>query len=72
MTAEKINQYLRLFLYGMAGFIFVGTLVELIFEEHTNSPVQYIPFVLGILGLLGVLLVFWRPQRVLDGRKHRQ
>jgi len=45
----------------MAGFIFIGTLVELVLEEHTGSPTQYIPFVLSILGVLGVLLILWRP-----------
>lgn len=63
MNSQQVNQRYRLFLLLLAAFIFVGTVVELWFEEHTESAVQYIPFVLSGLGLVAVTAVLLSPQR---------
>ena len=38
MTDTLVLARLRLFLLGLAGFLFVGTLVELVFTGHTHFP----------------------------------
>lgn len=63
MDAELINHRLRLFLLALAGFIFVGSVVELALAGHTESPVQWIPFVLSGLGLVAVTAVLAWPGR---------
>ena len=63
MEAELINHRLRLFLFVLAGFIFVGSVVELALEGHTQTPVQWIPFVLSGLGILAVTAVLVWPGR---------
>ena len=63
MTAETILHRLRLFLLALVGFLFVGTLVELVFTEHTDKPVQFVPFVLCGVGLFTVGMALVRPQR---------
>jgi hypothetical protein len=47
----------------LAAFIFAGTLVELVLEEHNKETLQYVPFILCILGLLVILAVLRRPAR---------
>ena len=63
MSPELVNHRLRRFLFVLAGFIFIGSIVELALEGHTQSPVQWIPFVLSGLGLVGVTAVLITPQR---------
>ena len=63
MDAESINHRLRLFLLALAGFIFVGSVVELALEGHRASPVQWIPFVLSGLGIVTVTAVLISPAR---------
>lgn len=58
-----VEQRLRLFQLILAGFIFIGTPLELWLTEHFESPPQVIPFILCGLGLLAVMVVLWRPQR---------
>jgi hypothetical protein len=63
MDAQNILKRLRTFLFAMAIFLFTGTVVELIFQEHTEEPLQFIPFILCGLGVVTVALVLWRPTR---------
>ena len=58
-----IERRIRLFNLWLAGFIFVGTPVELWLTDHMGSFVQWIPFILSALGVLGVLAVLLKPQR---------
>jgi len=63
MSPELVNHRLRRFLFVLAGFIFIGSVIELVLAEHTQSPVQWLPFVLSGLGLMGVTAVLIWPQR---------
>lgn len=65
MSAENITQRFRLFLMTLSAFILVGTVVELWLTEHTKSLVQGMPFILAGLGLLVILVVFFRPHRAM-------
>lgn len=64
MDAQTLNHRFRLFLLGVAAFMFVGSLAELYFAEHTESPVQLLPFVLAALGLIAIVAVYLRPQSI--------
>jgi len=59
---ELILQRLRTFLLLLAGFLCIGTIVELSLIEHWDDLPQVLPFVLCGLGLVVVLLVLIRPQ----------
>lgn len=61
MTA--IEQRLRTALLLIAGWICMGTPVELLLSKHTKSSPQIIPFVLCGLGLAAVIAALLRPQR---------
>lgn len=63
MNAEIVVRRLRLFLLNLAAFILIGTVVELWFSDHLESPVQLIPFILCGSGLLAVTTVLVYPQR---------
>ncbi len=63
MNADTILFRLRLFLLLLAGFLFVGTLAELVFLNHTAQPVQFMPFVLCVIGIVAVAAAVLRPQR---------
>ena len=63
MSAELLVHRFRLFLLTLSGLIFVGTVVELLFIEHTESLVQWIPYILAGLGLLAIAGALLRPQR---------
>jgi len=63
MTAKIIEQRLRLFLLSLAGFIGAGTIVELGLAEHTQSLIQFLPFVLCGLGLAAIIAVLLRPHK---------
>ena len=54
---------LRRFLLVTSALLFAGTLGELWLINHTEDPVQFIPFVLCGLGLLVLLVVRFRPRR---------
>ncbi len=54
---------LRRFLLITSALLFAGTLGELWLINHTEGPVQFIPFVLCGLGLLVLLVVRLRPRR---------
>jgi hypothetical protein len=63
VSADVILARLRRFLLVLAGLLFVGTLTELGFTNHMESPVQLIPFALCGLGILAVLAALARPSR---------
>jgi hypothetical protein len=63
MNADTILSRLRRFLLALSSFLFMGTVVELSFSNHTKEPVQLIPFVLCGLGVIAIVLAWLRPQR---------
>ncbi len=63
MNADNILLRLRRFMLALAGLLFLGTLTELFFIEHTEEPAQFIPFGLCALGLVMVALALLRPRR---------
>ncbi|MCB0182207.1 MAG: hypothetical protein KDI62_28545 [Anaerolineae bacterium] len=63
MSAELILKRLRLFLLGLAIFIFAGTVIELWFTNHMESAIQLIPFGLAGLGILAIGAALIAPQR---------
>ncbi len=63
MTSLTVEERLRRFLLGVAVFIFVGTILELWFEEHTEGWIQLIPFGLSILGALVAGVALYVPGR---------
>ncbi len=65
MSEQTLLQRYRLFLFLLTGAIFIGVLVELYFTEHTESPLQWIPFVLSGFGLVALVGVLVRPQRAM-------
>lgn len=54
---------LRSSLLVIAGFVCLGTPVELWLAEHTESPIQLLPFALCALGALASALALLRPGR---------
>jgi hypothetical protein len=63
MDTTIIAQRLRTFLLALAGSMCAGTIIELLLAEHTESPTQFIPFVLCGLGLAAVAAALLRPSR---------
>ncbi len=63
MNADLILARLRRFLLGLSGFLLLGTLGELIAIQHTQEPLQLVPFVLCGLGLVAVAAALARPGR---------
>ena len=64
MIDALVRLRLRRFLLFISALLFVGTLVELWLTNHMESAVQLIPFALCGLGLVSVVAVLLRPQRV--------
>lgn len=62
MSAEVVLNRLRRFLLGVAGFMAVGTILELVFTEHWETLVQMLPFGLAGLSLVVIVAVLVRPQ----------
>lgn len=63
MSADLILARLRRFLFGLAAFICVGTMVELALAEHWDGPVQLLPFLLAALSLIAIGAVLINPQQ---------
>ena len=63
MGTTTVEQRLRTFLLVLAGWMCVGTVVELFLAKHTEDPVQFAPFVLCGLGLIAVMAALRRPRR---------
>jgi len=62
MDSQTALSRLRTFLLAMAIFLFAGTVVELIFQEHTGEPQQIIPFILSGLGIAALAAVLIHPR----------
>lgn len=62
--ATRVEDRFRRFLLLLAACMCVGTIVELVLEEHYEEPTQLIPFVLCTLGLAAIIAVIFRPQRL--------
>jgi hypothetical protein len=65
MNAATILSRLRIWLFLLAGGLFVGTLLELFLIGHTESAGQLIPFALCGIGLLSLAVALWRPWRAI-------
>lgn len=63
MSAQERLDRLTTLLYGLAAFIFAGTIVELFAAKHFSDPVQLVPFALCAVGLVLVMLAWKRPTR---------
>ena len=63
MNDATIVQRLRNFLFGLAGFMCAGTIVELLLAEHFEEPMQIVPFALCAAGVVVVFLAWRRPGR---------
>jgi hypothetical protein len=63
MEAEKTLAQIRKILLFISAGIFVMTVAELIFLGHWDLTIQYLPFVLIVLGLVASVLAFFRPTR---------
>jgi len=63
MSSEIILARLRQFLVFISAGVFVMTVTELIFLSHWSETIQFLPFVLGGLGLLTLSLAYFRPNR---------
>lgn len=54
MPEKNVLQQLRRFLLGVVAVIFLMTIFELILFDHTEEPLQWIPFLVSGAGLLSV------------------
>lgn len=63
MSADLTLRRLRWLLMALAGFMFLCSLAELVFTEHTEEPLQWVPFVLCGLALVALGIVWLRPAR---------
>ena len=63
MSPAEILSRLRRFLLALSALLLGGAVVELWLVEHTEDPVQFIPFVLCGLGVMAALAVLARPRR---------
>lgn len=60
---KTIEQHYRRFLLIVSGFIFLGSVIELIFVEHYESTIQLVPFGLSAIGLIIVLIALYEGGR---------
>ena len=63
MPSRTVEERLRLFLLGLSGAMCLGTIAELWLAEHTEQPLQFLPFILCGLGLAAIIAVLFRPRR---------
>ncbi len=63
MSAEIIVERLQRLLLGLAVFMVVGTLGELIVIEHYQQTEQYFPIVMSVVALISLGAAIVRPQR---------
>lgn len=63
MNSVQVNERLRIFLLGIAAFLSLGTIIELWLTEHTEEPIQFVPFVLCALAFVLITIVFLKPTR---------
>ena len=60
-TSAEVLKQLRKFLLMLAILLFAGAVVELWLVGHTEDWLQWIPFVLAIVGIVVVLMLLARP-----------
>jgi len=63
MTEQGALARIEQFLYGLAAFMFVGTVAELVMLEHDEGLLQKVPFALCALGLASVVAARFWPTR---------
>ncbi|MDQ1589413.1 MAG: hypothetical protein QOG71_40 [Pyrinomonadaceae bacterium] len=63
MSPADVLSRLRRFLLAFTVLLLGGALLELWLIEHTEDPVQFVPFVLCGLGMLAALAALLRPGR---------
>jgi hypothetical protein len=63
MNAERVITRLRQFLFGLAITMCIGVIAELWLTEHYQDPMQWVPLVLCGLGVIGLLLAWFKPNR---------
>ena len=63
MRPEVVLSRLRRFLLALSVVLLAGAVAELWFVEHTEDPVQLVPFVLCGLGAVVALVALVRPGR---------
>jgi hypothetical protein len=63
MDSDKTLAQLRQFLLIISAGIFVMTVAELVFLEHWNFTIQFLPFILSALGLITAGVAYFRPSR---------
>ncbi|HEX6983356.1 MAG TPA: hypothetical protein VF181_11400 [Balneolaceae bacterium] len=63
MGDSFVEQRFRRFLLAVTGFIFIGTVLELILLEHFQEAIQFTPFILCGAGLLTVVVAWAAPNR---------
>jgi len=60
---RQAEQRWRMFLLLLAGFTFASNLLELLLQDHTGEPLQYVPLAACVLGFVAVALVLVKPAR---------
>lgn len=63
MQTQTVEQRLRLFLLGLAAFLCLGTIVELVLQEHYKEPLQFVPLLFCAVAFVLILPVILRPTR---------
>ncbi|MEO8612890.1 MAG: hypothetical protein ABI690_33660 [Chloroflexota bacterium] len=63
MDNETVIARLRTFLLALAGFTFFATIIELLLENHTKEVLQYVPFVLCLIGFVAIAAALLSPGR---------
>lgn len=63
MTDTGILRRLRTFLLWLAALLSAGAIVELWAANHTEEPLQWVPFVLCGLSLIAIAAALLRPRR---------
>lgn len=63
MSDQQLVQRFRQFLLLLAAFMAAGTILELLLEEHTGEPLQWLPFILCGVGLVVIGGLLARPQQ---------
>lgn len=62
-TVDPVLQRLRTYLLLLAGGLSAGAIVELWAANHTEEPLQWVPFILCGLSLVAIVAALLRPQR---------
>lgn len=63
MSSDVVLQRLRIFLLLLAAGLSAGAIVELWAADHTEEPLQWVPFILCGLSLAAIAAALLRPQR---------